>query len=121
MSPGRRGSGSDSQQNISWMFPVLNWKIPFHMVLLISNQTRMFDPLRETSCSKAGEGYRCSEKQREVIQEMVWRILVHPNPQKVRFVKHKSNQEIFNRINERIGPRSEGKEHLWFQAVNTQS
>lgn len=91
------------------------------MVLLISNQTRMFGALRETSCSKAGEGYRCSERWREVIQEMVWRILVHPNPQKVRFVKHKSSQEIFKRINERIGPRTKGKEHLWFQAVNTQS
>lgn len=44
-----------------------------------------------------------------------------PNPQKVRFVKHKSSQEIFKRINERIGPRTKGKEHLWFQAVNTQS
>lgn len=58
---------------------------------------------------------------REVIQEMVWRILVHPNPQKVRFVKHKSSQEIFKRINEKLGQRTKGKEHLWFQAVNTQS
>lgn len=43
-------------------FPILNRKSPFHMVLLISNQTRVFGPLRETSCSKAGEGYQCSER-----------------------------------------------------------
>ena len=91
------------------------------MVLLISDQTRMFGPLRGISCSKAGKRYRCSERWREVIQKMVWRILFHPNPQKVRFMKHKSSQEIFKRINERIGPRTKGKEQLWFQAVNTQS
>lgn len=60
--PGSRGGGSDSRQSISRMFPFLNWKSPFHMVLLISNQTRVFGPLRETSCSKAGEGYQCSER-----------------------------------------------------------
>lgn len=32
------------------------------MVLLISNQARVFGRLRETSCSKAGEGYQCSER-----------------------------------------------------------